>query len=356
VRVLVTGHLGYIGTVLTPMLQRDGLEVVGLDSDLFRACTFGAAAPPVPSIEKDVRDVTQGDLDGFDAVVHLAGLSNDPLGDLDPALTFELNHQATVRLARLAKKAGVERFVFSSSCSTYGAGQDEFLTEAAPFNPVTPYGESKVLAERDLADLADYNFSPTYLRNATAYGASPRLRFDLVVNNLTAWAHTTGKVHLKSDGSAWRPLVHVEDISLAFLAALRAPRERVHNEAFNIGQTAENYRIRQVARLVGEVVPGSQVEMEAGASADKRNYFVNCEKAQRVLERFRPRWSVRQGVEQLHELYRRVGLRLEEFEGDRYQRIGHVKRRLAAGELGRDLRWRAAHDDGQGAASTGVAA
>lgn len=234
-RVLVTGHLGYIGTVLTPMLLREGYEVVGLDSDLYRACTFGAGLPRVPTISKDIRDVTRSDLEGFDAILHLAGLSNDPLGDLDPLLTFEINHEATVRLARLARKAGVERFVFSSSCSAYGAaGDDQFLTEEAPFNPVTPYGESKVLAERDLADMADYGFSPTFLRNATAYGMSPRLRFDLVVNNLTAWAFTTGRVHLKSDGSAWRPLVHVEDIARAFVAVLKAPRERVHNEAFNI--------------------------------------------------------------------------------------------------------------------------
>lgn len=349
-RVLVTGHLGYIGTVLTPMLVRERFEVVGLDSDIFRACTFGGGLPQVPTIRKDIRDVTAFDVSGFDAVVHLAGLSNDPLGDLDPRLTYEINHLATVRLARLARKAGVERFVFSSSCSTYGAaGEDQFLTEEAPFNPVTPYGESKVLAERDLADLADYNFSPTYLRNATAYGMSPRLRFDLVVNNLTAWAFTTGKVHLKSDGSAWRPLVHVEDIALAFISALRAPRERVHNEAFNIGQTAENYRVRQVARLVGEAVPNSQVELSQGATADKRNYFVNCEKAQRVLDHFRPRWSVARGIAQLHDAYRRIGLRLDEFEGDRFQRIGHVRKLMATGALGADLRVRGVETKGEAA-------
>lgn len=339
-RVLVTGHLGYIGAVLTPMLLREGYEVVGLDSDLFRACTFGGGLARVPAILKDVRDATRTDLEGFDAVVHLAGLSNDPLGDLDPRLTMEINHEATVRLARLARKAGVERFVFSSSCSTYGAGNgDEFLTEEAAFNPVTPYGESKVFAERDLAEMADYAFSPTFLRNATAYGASPRLRFDLVVNNLTAWAFTTGRVHLKSDGAAWRPLVHVEDISRAFVAALEAPRERIHNEAFNIGQTAENYRIRQVARLVSDEVPESTVELAPTASADKRNYFVNCEKAQRVLEHFRPRWSVPRGIAELHAAYRQVGLRLEEFEGDRYQRIGHVRKLLAEGAITSDLRW-----------------
>lgn len=338
-RVLVTGNRGYIGTLLAPMLRSAGYEVVGLDSEIFRACSYGDGPEPIPTIEKDIRDVERGDLAGFDAVLHLAGLSNDPMGDLDPHLTDEINNHASVRLAELAKQAGVRQFVFSSSCSVYGASErdDVILTEASPLNPVTAYAESKARVEEALHALASDEFSPTCLRNATAYGLSPRVRFDLVVNNLVAWAFTTGKVHLKSDGSAWRPLVHVRDISLGFLTVLEAPRERVHDQVFNIGSSDENYRIRDVARIVAEVVPDSSVEVADGASADKRNYRVNCDRAREVLG-FATRWTVRRGAEELLEAYRTHGLGLRQFEGTRYQRLAHLRALMAEGELDRDLR------------------
>ena len=337
-KVLVTGHLGYIGTVMAPMMQQQGFDVAGLDSDIYRRCTFGTGPAQVPTILKDVRDVELSDLEGFEAVCHLAGLSNDPLGDLNPELTYEINYRGTVRLAELAKRAGVRRFAFSSSCSNYGAGGTDMLTEQSPFNPVTPYGKSKVLAEADLAALADENFSPVYLRNATAYGVSPRLRFDLVLNNLVAWAFTTGKVMLKSDGSAWRPIVHIEDISRAFIAVLQAPRELIHNEAFNVGRTGENFQIRDLAELAGQIVPQSVVTFAEGASADTRCYRVDCDKLPRTIKQFRPVWTTRRGAQELYESYQAQGVTLEEFEGPRYQRVAHVRKLLEEGILDSSLR------------------
>jgi nucleoside-diphosphate-sugar epimerase len=340
-RVLVTGHNGYVGTVMVPMLLQAGHDVVGLDSNLYAGATFGAnnITQSVPSIVKDVRDVTRQDLEGFEAIIHLAGLSNDPLGDLNPELTYDINYRASVNLARLAKEVGIERYIFSSSCSNYGAGVDDWLNEQSAFNPVTPYGRSKVMVEEEVSKMADDNFSPTFLRSATAYGVSPRLRFDLVINNLTAWAYTTGLVYLKSDGTPWRPVVHIEDMSRAFLAVLHAPRELVHNEAFNVGRPEENYRIRELAEIVSEVVPNSRVEFAEGASPDKRNYRVDSTKIARVLPEYKPTWTARKGAEQLFEAYKQIGLQVEEFEGPRYRRIDHIKMLIAEGRLDQSLRW-----------------
>ncbi len=338
-KILLTGNMGYIGTILAPMLIEEGYDVVGYDSDLYRECTFGDGLPEIPTIKKDIRDVSRQDLKGIDAVIHLAGLSNDPLGNLNPQLTFEINHLASVNLARAAKEIGVERFIFSSSCSNYGAAGVDWVDEESAFNPVTPYGESKVRVEQDVSGLADGSFSPVFLRNATAYGVSPRLRFDLVLNNLVAWAYTTGEVHLKSDGTAWRPIVHIEDISRAFIAVLKAPVEKVHNQAFNVGQTDENFQVREIAEIVAETVPDSQVKFAEGASPDKRSYRVNCDKIKAVIPEFTPIWTARKGALELYETYQRVGLTLEEFEGKKYKRIDHIKSLLASHHLDQDLRW-----------------
>ena len=339
-RVLVTGHKGFIGSAMIPMLLEAGVDVVGMDTDFYRDCTFAGSLAEVPELDRDIRDAELSDVDGVDAVIHLAALSNDPLSDFDPDLTFDINHRATIHLARLARQAGVPRFLFSSSCSNYGAGGDGLLDESAAFNPVTPYGVSKVRAEQELLEMATDDFSPVLLRSATAYGVSPRLRCDIVLNNLTAWAVATGKIMIKSDGTPWRPIVHVEDISRAFLAALEAPRDAVHAQAFNVARPDANYRIRELAEIVHETVPGCEVEFAEGASPDTRDYRVDGSKIMTALPAFQPQWTARDGARQLYEAFVDQKITLDDIEGWRFRRLGQIKRLLDGAELGPDLRWK----------------
>jgi len=336
VKVLVTGHEGYVGTLLVPLLKAEGYEIVGLDTKLYAKSKFSDYENHIPSIKKDVRDIEAPDLEGIDAVIHLAGLCNDPLGDFNPNLTMEINHLASVRLAALSKEMGIERFIFSSSCSTYGSAGDNLVDETKDFAPVTPYGRSKCLVEQDVSKLADDSFSPTFPRSATAYGVSPLLRFDLVLNNLVAWAYAKKEIYLKSDGTPWRPLVHAEDMARAFVAILEAPRELVHNEAFNVG--SENYRVSELAEIVSEIVPDCKITYAPDAGPDKRCYRVDCSKIADVLG-FKSKWNVRMGVEELYNAYKDADITPEAFEGPRYKRIRHIEHLIESGSLDSSLRW-----------------
>lgn len=336
-RVLVTGDRGYIGAVLVPFIQAAGHDVAGLDAGWYDGCDFGPAPTEIKTSTADIREVTAADLVGFDAVMHLAAISNDPIGHLNPAATYSVNAGGAIHAAAMAKSAGVPRFLFSSSCSLYGAAGDGPVAEDAAFHPVTPYGESKVLAEQGISALADDTFSPTYLRNATAYGSSPRLRADIVVNNLTGTAFTRGEVRLQSDGTPWRPLVHIEDISRAFLAALEAPREVIHDQAFNVGRDEDVVQIRDIALQVSEAL-NAPVTFADGAGPDKRDYRVDFSKINEVLPAFRPEWTVPAGIRQLADDMARYGLQAEDFEGPRFVRLARIRELSAAGRLDNDLR------------------
>jgi nucleoside-diphosphate-sugar epimerase len=337
-RVLVTGHAGYIGAVMVRVLAEAGYEVIGLDSALYQGCDFGPYQCPVPELRKDIRDVVADDLRNVDAVVHLAALCNDPLGDLNPELTLDINFRASVKLARLAKDAGVQRYLFSSSCSMYGAGGEDILNESAPLRPLTAYAESKIRAEDAVSKLAGDGFSPVFMRNATCYGASPRLRADVVLNNLACWGFTTRKIRIMSDGTPWRPIVHIEDVSSAFLEVLRAPVEAVHNQAFNVGQENENYQIRDIAEIVREVVPGCELHYAGKVGPDPRSYRVAFGKLAQYVPGFKPKWSARHGVEQLYQGFRRHGLRDADFQGWRFTRLAQLSRLIRLGQIDSQLR------------------
>ena len=339
-RVLLTGNMGYIGSVMGPRLMQAGYEVVGLDTVYYGdACTFCPDHAAIPTINKDIRDVSANDVQGFDALIHLAALSNDPLGNLQADWTYEINHRASVRLAELARASGVSRFLFSSSCSMYGASAAEKVDESTLPHPLTPYGVSKVRAEQEISGLAGDGFSPTFLRNGTVYGVSPRLRVDVVLNNLVGWAFTTGKVLLYTDGTPWRPLIHVEDVCGAFIAAMEAPLEVVRNQVFHVGSNKENYQIRDLAEIVRSVVPGCDLEYSTDHQGDQRTYIADFSKIERELPQFRPRWNAEEGARQLYQAYSETKLTLEQFTGSRYVRLKRIDELLHGGLLDNGLRW-----------------
>jgi nucleoside-diphosphate-sugar epimerase len=338
-KVLVTGYNGYIGTVMVPMLIAEGYDVTGLDSNYFMDCIFEEHESNVKGITKDIRDITASDLKGYDAIVHLAALSNDPLGDFRPKITYEINYEASVNLAVNGKKAGVKRFIFSSTCSVYGTSEGKIVNEESEPNPLTPYADSKVLSEIEISKLKDSTFSPTFLRSSTAYGVSPRLRSDLVLNNLVGWAYTTGKVLLKSDGMSWRPIVHIEDISEAFISVIKSPREDVTEQILNVGNTDENYQIKTLANIVQDTVPGSKVEFAEDAGPDKRSYRVDFSKIKLIIPSFNTTWTAKKGAKQLFTAYKNVGIDSESFEGPRYRRLKHLTQLISSGQLDENLKW-----------------
>lgn len=343
--VLVTGNNGYIGSMLTNVLLEKGYHVTGLDTNYYKGCEFNEFHLEVNQINKDIREVSREDLENVDAIIHLAALSNDPLGSFNPELTCEINHQGTVKLANLAKKLGIRRFVYTSSCSMYGIAGEEDVTEDFPLAPLTAYAVSKVKSENALSEMADDSFSPIFLRPGTAYGVAPMLRCDLVVNNLVGWAHTTGKVRVMSDGTPWRPASHVEDLAHAFIACLEAPIELVHNEAFNVGQNRENYQIRDMANMVKKIVPGCEIEYTHEHGSDSRTYKVNFDKiSTKLKDFFHPKWNIEKGIVQLYKAYKAHGLSYEEFIGTKYTRLHQLRKLIEHKRLDKNLFWKVRSD------------
>jgi nucleoside-diphosphate-sugar epimerase len=338
--VLVTGHHGYIGSIVAPAIAAAGHDVNGVDTFFYEGCDFGDEPATPAAMRADIRDLRVADLESYQAIVHLAALSNDPLGAFDPELTLDINYRGTVELARKAREAGVERFVFASSCSMYGAAEgDERVTEEAPLRPLTAYAESKVRAEEGLAELADSDFAPVFMRNATAYGVSPRLRFDVVVNNLCGWAYTTKRVRILSDGTPWRPIVHVADIAAATVAILAAPVDLLRNEAFNVGTDAENYQVRELAEIVRTTFPGCAIEYAEDAGPDPRSYRVDFGKFASAFPDFNPQWTAADGARELRGAFERVQLSADAFQGDKYTRLSRLKLLTETGRLDDDFRW-----------------
>jgi nucleoside-diphosphate-sugar epimerase len=338
-RILLTGSDGYLGSLLAPLLLKRGHGVVGLDTGYYQERSLYRGEGPVPrTVVMDLRRIDASDLKGFDAIVHMAELSNDPAGQLAPHITYEINHKGSVRLAELARKTGVQRFVYMSSCSVYGVGGDDFVTEESPVNPQTAYGVCKTLVEQDVRELADAHFAPTFLRNATAYGASPRMRFDIVLNNLAGLAWTAKEIRMTSDGTPWRPIVHGLDICQAIIAVLDAPREAVANEVFNVGDTNHNYRVREIAEIVGDVFPGCKVSF-GPPSPDNRSYRVSFDKIRKHLPGFKCRWDARRGAEQLHDLFKRIDLTEEVFNYRAFTRLKQLEYLIRTHQIDDNFFW-----------------
>jgi nucleoside-diphosphate-sugar epimerase len=339
-RLLITGHKGYIGSVMAPLFVQAGYDVVGLDTGYFDRCTLVPDEVQVPTIRKDIRDVAPDDLHAFNAVIHLAALSNDPIGNLDQGWTRQINCEATVRLAEFAKAAGVERFLFSSSCIMYGMSEANVVTEESPLDPRTEYARSKVLAEKAVSDLAGDGFSPTFLRNGTIYGLSPRMRFDTVLNDLVGTAVATGKVVVTSDGKPWRPVVHVQDVARAFMTVLKAPLEQVHNQAFNTGANELNHQILDLAQIATRTVPGCQLELKAQVGADQRTYQADFSKFASTFPEFKFNWTAEKGAAELYRTFKTIGLTHAELVDRRFTRLKWLNHLLESKRLDENLYWR----------------